>query len=134
MDSGMKNSKQIKREAKRLFRLCLVNGLLDEQRVRLAVQGVLQSKRRGIFAVLAHFLRLVRFDRSRHTAVVESVTSLPVELQSSVLARLDRLYGPRIHTSFSLNPTLIGGMRIRVGSDLYDGSIKAGLATLESRF
>ena len=32
------------------------------------------------------------------------------------------------------NPALIGGVRIRVGSEIFDGSIKAGLARLEARF
>jgi F-type H+-transporting ATPase subunit delta len=130
----MKGSKQIRREAKQLFRLCLVNGFLDELRVRQVVQGVLQSNRRGSYAILSLFLRLVRLDRSLHTAAVESATSLPDDMQASVLVDLDRLYGPGIRTSFSLNPDLIGGMRVRVASDVYDGSVKAGLAALQKRF
>jgi F-type H+-transporting ATPase subunit delta len=59
---------------------------------------------------------------------------LPADLQASVLAGLHRVYGPDISSSFLQNPALIGGMRIRVGSDVYDGSVKAGLATLEERF
>src|SRR4051794_14147070 len=113
--NGMKTSKQVRREAKQLFRLCLVNGSLDEVRARQVVQGVLQSKRRGGHAVLSHFLRLVKLDRSRHTATVESATSLPADLQASVLDDLERMYGSGIRPSFSLNPALIGGMRIRVG-------------------
>jgi hypothetical protein len=34
----MKSSKQTRREAKDLFRACLVQGRLDENRARLAVQ------------------------------------------------------------------------------------------------
>lgn len=130
----MKTSRQIKREARRLFRLCLVNGFLDEVRARQAVRAVLASKRRGGHALLANFLRWVKFDRSRHTAEVESATGLPADLQASVVNRLHRLYGPEISASFSQNPALIGGVRIRVAGDLYDGSIRAGLAALEKRF
>ena len=36
--------------------------------------------------------------------------------------------------SFVENPSLIGGMRVRVGSDVYDGSVKAGLVALEKSF
>jgi F-type H+-transporting ATPase subunit delta len=35
-------------------------------------------------------------------------------------------------TSFEHKPELIGGMRIKVGSDVYDGSVKARLAALEA--
>ena len=130
----MKTSKQIKREARRLFRLCLVNGFLDEGRVRQVAQAVLRSKRRGGYALLSNFLRWVKLDRSRHSAQVESATPLPAALRSSIASGLDRVYGPGIDTSFSQNPALIGGTRIRVASDLYDGSIRGGLAALEQRF
>jgi F-type H+-transporting ATPase subunit delta len=130
----MKTTKKIRREAKQLFRLCLVNGSLDEGRVRQVVQRVLESKRRGSLALAAHLERLVRLDRSRRTAQVESAAPLPPDLQASVQAGLEQIYGPRIITSFAQSPALIGGMRIKVGSDVYDGSIKAALAALENSF
>jgi len=37
-------------------------------------------------------------------------------------------------TTFVVDPTLIAGMRLKVGSDVYDGSVKGGLAALEARF
>jgi F-type H+-transporting ATPase subunit delta len=46
---------------------------------------------------------------------------------------LEESYGAGITTSFSHDPALIGGMRIRVGSDVYDGSIQNRLASLEKR-
>ncbi len=130
----MKNPKQLRREAKQLFRVCMVNGLLDEGRVRQAVQKVLEAKRRGGLTLLSHFQRLVKLELSRHTAEVESATSLPAVLQASILSNLERLYGPGMSTSFVLNPGLIGGMRIQAGSDVYDGSVRAGLASLERSF
>jgi F-type H+-transporting ATPase subunit delta len=33
-----------------------------------------------------------------------------------------------------LNPALIGGMRIQVSSDVYDGSVRAGLESLQKSF
>ena len=58
----MKINKQAKREAKQLFRFCLVNGLLDENRVRNVVQHVVAAGRRDCPAILSHFRRLVRLD------------------------------------------------------------------------
>src|SRR5262245_720683 len=130
----MKTRKQLRREAKQLFRLCLVNGWLDEERVRQVMQRVLDSKRRGCLALADYLERLVRLDRSRHSARVESAVPLPPDLQASVQSGLERIYGSRTITSFTHNPELIGGMRIQVGSDVYDGSVKTALAALENSF
>lgn len=131
---GMKTIRQSRREAKRLFRLCLVNGLLDEGRVRQVVQRVIESGRRGSPALLSHFLHLVKLDRERHMAEVQSATPLPADLRANIEAGLARTYGPGMTASFAHNAELIGGMRIKVGSDVYDGSIRARLAELEKDF
>jgi F-type H+-transporting ATPase subunit delta len=128
----MKNSKQLRREAKQLFRSCLVGGLLDEARVRKAVQMVLAANRRGGFVLLTYFRRLVKLERLRHQAEVESAAPLSAALQANIQANLERRYGPGITTSFVLNSALIGGVRIQVASDVYDGSVQYGLASLES--
>jgi F-type H+-transporting ATPase subunit delta len=130
----MKTSKQMKREARHLFRLCFVNGSLDGGRVQQVLQRILESKRRGFLTLAGQFQRLVRLDQLQHSAEVQSATTLPPDLRANVEASLVRVYGPRLVTSFAESPALIGGMRIRVGSDVYDGSVKAGLTALEKSF
>jgi F-type H+-transporting ATPase subunit delta len=130
----MRTTKQTRREATRLFRLCLVNGLLDEGRVRQGVERVIEGKRRGYLALLSFFHRLVKLERARHTAEVESAVPLPADLQANVQAGLQRVYGPELSILFSQRPELIGGMRIQVGSDVYDSSVRARLAALERSF
>lgn len=130
----MKSIKQIKREARRMFRMCLVNGFLDESRVRHVLKLILQSKRRGYLRLATEFLYLVKLEQLRHIAHIESAIPLPADLQATLRESLVRAYGPEIKTSFAENSALIGGMRIKVGSDVYDGSIKAGLAALERSF
>ena len=76
---------------------------------------------------------MVRLDRDGHRAAVESATSLADDVREDVRAGLARVYGPGLETSFDQNPALIGGMRIRVGSDVYDSSVRAKLAALASR-
>jgi F-type H+-transporting ATPase subunit delta len=129
----MLSAREAKREAKQLFRLCFVNSLLDENRAREVVQHVIGSGRRSSRPILAYFLHLLRLDRVQHTATIESATPLSSELQATTNASLTRLYGPGLTTSFSDRPSLIGGMRIQVGSDVYDGSVLGGLAALEAR-
>jgi F-type H+-transporting ATPase subunit delta len=130
----MKNVKQIRRLARQLYRLCLVNGLLDEGRVRQVVQRVIEGDRRDGPALLTRLLYLVKLDRERHSARVESAAPLPADLQASVKSDLLRSYGPGISASFQQNPALIGGMRIKVGSDVYDGSVRGALDALEKNF
>lgn len=130
----MKISKQARREGKELFRSCLVNGVLDESRVRLAVRKTLELKPRGYLASLSHFQRLVKLELDRRTARVDSAFVLPEDLKANVQAALTRLYGPGLNVTYGANPALIGGMRIKVGSDVYDGSIQARLAALQQGF
>jgi len=130
----MTTPRQARREAKQLFRFCLVDGRVDEDRARLVVEKVLRSKRRGYLALLGHFLRLLKFDSARRTAEVESALPLPPDLRIRIQARLEHAYGTDITTLFAQDPTLIGGMRIRVGSDVYDGSVRSGLAALARSF
>lgn len=130
----MKISKQARREAKELFRCCVADGLLDENRVRQAVQRVLETRPRGYLAILSHFHRLVKLDIQRRTALVESAVPLSPDLQASVKTGLSRLYGPGLNISFARQPALIGGLRVQVGSDVYDGSVQGRLAALRESF
>jgi len=130
----MKTTKRARRDARRLYRACIVDGLLDEGRVRQVVARVGGAGRHGILAVLSHFQRLVTLDRARHRAVVASAAPLDPGIRDGVEAGVARAYGPGLSTSFAEDPALIGGMRIQVGSDVYDGSVRAALLALEERF
>ena len=128
----MKISKQARRDAKQLYRFCRVNGDLDEGRARQAVQQVIAAKPRGYFAILSHFQRLVKLDLDRRTARVESAIPLAEPQQASIRANLARRYGDGLIFAFSQNPSLLGGLRVQVGSDVFDGSVQARLADLEA--
>jgi F-type H+-transporting ATPase subunit delta len=130
----MNVKKQARREATRLFRFCLAEGRLDENRVRQVAQRVIASGDRDARGILAHFLRLVKIDQFAHTAVVESAVPLPAKLQSTITSGLQRRYGAALTTEFSQRPELIGGVRVQVGCDVFDGSVRAKLAELARRF
>ena len=130
----MKISKPAQRDARQLFRSCQVNGLLDENRVRQAVTLVLAQKPRRCLEILSRLHRLVKLDLERRTARVESVASLPADLQTDVANRIKKIYGEGVSLTFDRNPALIGGLRVKVGSDVYDGSIRTRLEKLEQSF
>lgn len=130
----MKISKQARRDAKHLFRSCCVNGLLEPSRVTQAVQSVVARKPRGHVGILSHFHRLVKLDLDRRSAKVESAVPLAAAQQAEVQANLASRYGAGLDVAFSQNPALLGGMRIKVGSDVYDGSVQARLSALSNSF
>jgi F-type H+-transporting ATPase subunit delta len=130
----MKISKQAQRDARQLFRSCCLNGLLDENRVRQVIKLLSEQKPRGYVEILSRLHRLVKLDLEQHAAKIESATPLPADLQSDVTNEIKRKYGTGVSIAFAQNPALIGGLRIQVGSDLYDGSVKTRLEKLEESF
>jgi F-type H+-transporting ATPase subunit delta len=128
----VKISKQARRDAKELFHACRVNGLLDDAKVRQVVQQVIAAKPRGYLAILNHFQRLVKLDLDRRTARVESALPLAEPQQASIRTNLTRRYGNGLVFAFQQDPALIGGLRVQVGSDVFDGSVQARLGELES--
>jgi len=130
----MKISKQARRDARQLLRACMANAVLDDNRVRQAVQSVIRDKPRGYLAVLTQFQRLVRLETARRTARVESATPLTASFQSQLQAELSRKYGAGLSFVFVENPALLGGLRIQVGGDVYNGSVQGRLAALQERF
>jgi F-type H+-transporting ATPase subunit delta len=130
----MKISKLARRDAKQLFRSCLSNGMLDDAKTRQAVLQVIARKPRGYVAILSHFQRLVKLDIERRTGRVESAAPLSPAQQAAVQANLVCRYGLGLNIAYAQNPALLGGLRIKVGSDVFDGSVQARLAALQESF
>jgi F-type H+-transporting ATPase subunit delta len=126
--------KQARRDAKQLFRSCQANGSLDEARVRQVVHVLIAAGYRESPAILSHFLRLVRIELTQRTATIESAKTMTDDTRGAIQASLTQRYGPGLRIAFADRPSLIGGMRIHVGSDVYDGSVLGRLAALEKSF
>ncbi len=130
----MKGSKQSRRDAKQLFQSCQVDGALDEARVRQAVALLIEKKPRGYFGTLQELQRLVKLDVNNRSARVESAVALSEAQQQEVRASLGRLKGADVEVEFAENADLIGGMRVKLGDDVYDGSMKTRLSRLAESF
>ncbi len=128
----MKISKDAKRIARRLFRSCFKDEMFDETMAREVVDRVASEKPRHTLAILTVFARLARLETARSTAYVESAVELGVDSRGDVERRLQSLYRRRLAVVYRVNPGLIGGARIAVGSDVWDGSIKNRLETLRT--
>ena len=129
----MKANRKTARAARALYRACLVNGSLEHERARTITRRLAASGGRRALATLTAFHRLVQLDHDRHTARVESAAPLAEPMRAGIGADLVRLYGPQLQIEFTENPALLGGVRITVASDVYDGSLQGRLAALEAR-
>ena len=66
-------------------------------------------------------------------ANVSSSANLSETEQRAVAAQLEGLTGKRLRMRFSVDPSLIGGAVARIGSTVYDGSVRGQLAAIQAR-
>lgn len=126
----MKASKDALRQARQLFAASFDNGRLDLGRVKKIIKTIGEKKPRGYMGILSSFHRLVRLEVEKRHATIESAVALSESEKSSLLADLKQKYGGDVTAEFNVNESLIGGMRVKVGNDVWDGSVKARLAAL----
>lgn len=130
----MKISKTAAAAARRLFGLCQSDGRLDEAKMRTVISGLISQKPRDWQAILGALQRLVRLDLAKREVVIESAAALDEVTRQRVVAGLTKQYGPDLEVSYQTTPDLIGGLRIRVGNDVFDGSVKGRLDRLVAAF
>ncbi len=130
----MKVSKTAATTARRLFGLCLAGGRLDEAKLRDVVARLVQSKPREYRAILAAIQRLTRLEVERRKVTVESAVELDGPTRQRVAAGLAAQYGPDLLIEYRITTELIGGLRMRVGNDVLDGSVRGRLDRLSAAF
>ncbi len=129
----MKITKEARTLARQLLRLSLVDGQLDRARVSAIVQSVLSEKPRHYLGALEAYQRLLRLEIEKRHAVIESAAQLNESTAEAVVNSLRQKYGNDLTTEFKVNPELIGGMRVKIGSDVWDGSVRSRLARLQEQ-
>jgi F-type H+-transporting ATPase subunit delta len=130
----MKISKVATTTARRLFGLCQTGGRLDDAKLRTVMTRLVESKPRDYHGILAALQRLTRLELERRKVTVESAVALDETTRSRVVAGLVKQYGPDLVMNYQVNAELLGGLRIRVGSDVFDGSVQGRLQRLASAF
>lgn len=131
---SMKSRKEALRIAKKIFAASLKDGHLDESSVRKVVAKLSEARPRGYLEVADAYWRLVRLEVERNRAIIQSAVALDEPTTAGLIADLKKKYGPQITTEFSVDSDLLGGVKIRVGSDVWDGSVKNRLERLSEQF
>jgi F-type H+-transporting ATPase subunit delta len=130
----MKVSKVAQSTARRIFRLCSQDGQINEAQLLVAIEKLVSDKPRDYRAMLHALRRLVRAEVAKKQVTVESATVLDQATIGTLQTSLRQKYGMDLNFDFKTNPELLGGLRIRVGNDLFDGSVKARLQRLSDSF
>lgn len=126
----MKIGKDTQNAARRLFRLCLDGNTVAEDRVRLIARKIAERKPRNYEALLAAFSRMVEYAVKSRTATIQSAVPLTEEERSRIQTKLAARYGDGLYYNWEVAPGLLGGVRIQVGDDVKDGSVRSKIDRL----
>ena len=127
----MTGSKEVKRIARDLVRASFTDGQLDQGRINALLESLIARTPRNFYRILDTYKRLLRLELEKRHAVIESAAPLDQQTTSRVSLALGKKYGHDLTTEFVVKPELLGGMRIRVGSDVWDGSVRNRLERLQ---
>jgi F-type H+-transporting ATPase subunit delta len=106
------------------------DGSVDDQKIRELVTLYVEQKPRNYIAILTYLTRLLELAQEENTVRVESATPL-ADKGASIFAELERRHGPATRTEYQVNPTLLGGLKIRRGNNIWDGSLSGRLDRLQ---
>ncbi len=127
----MKLNKEIRQISRKMLQASFTDGQLDPGRVSSLVDSLIAHKPRNYIDVLKNYKRLLRLELEKRQARIETASEVDSAIRSEIVANLKNKYGNDLATEFHVDPALLGGMRIRVGSDVWDGSVRNRLQRLQ---
>ena len=125
----MKINRAARAEAKTLFRICHAEKGLDEGRLRKVIQAISKQRPRGYLQILGRLAQLTKLAVDRNTHELVSATKLE-DGGKSIFAVLEKHFGKPLEQRAEVRPEVLGGLRIRVGSDVWDATVRGRLEAL----
>jgi len=129
----MKISREARRTSRELAKLSMVDGYVDAARVEMISSEVVEDKPRSYLLILKEFTRLIRLELEKRHAVVESAAALDATGRAEIENNLKQKFGSDITAEFHIVPTLLGGLRVKLGSDVWDGSVRERLSSFSKQ-
>jgi len=127
----MQIPKEARRKARELFDASLDgSGRPDAARTLSIADLLVKSAPRHTLQILREFTRLVRLESAKHHAVIESAAAIDESAREAIVKSLRARDGGEVTVETKVDPSLIGGARIRLGSEVWDTSVRSRLATL----
>ena len=122
--------KQVQLLARQFFKLSIVDGTLSADRVAGVLEYIEKHRPANTLAVLKAYQRLVAAEFARGQAVVEHAGAVGDATLAAIAATMTRKYSRAVSATSKPNPSLLAGLRVRVGDDTYESSVAGQLATL----
>jgi len=129
----MKINKETRQLSRQLLRGSFKDGRLDRGQISSLLKSLAEKKPRRYIQVLEAYKRLLRLEIEKRTATIETATELAPDAGQKIVDNLKRRYGTDLTAHFVVIPELLGGMRIRVGSDVWDSSVRNRLQRLQQQ-
>lgn len=127
----MKINKDTQRTARRLFHLCFVEGVPNEARLRTLIESICAKKPRNYVALLTALKRYISVEENKHKSEVTSAEPLSAAETAEIEQRIIAGHGKNLAIEWKVDPSLIAGLRIQIGDQVTDGSLKAKLERLQ---
>lgn len=106
----------------------LLAGRVSDTTLRLVRVALGGFGGRNVGAAMTRLVELAAQRQDRHVAYVTVAAPLGAEEEQRLGAALSARYGREVSLKTTVDPRVLGGVRVRVGSDLYDGTIARRLA------
>ena len=126
----MKRDQKITKLAKKLLELSKDSGVVTESKVAEVLAGFQQVQHRRHLTVLKTFLNYLRREVALQTAVVSTPVGLSGDALSAIEVQFSKLYNRPVNVVTQPDTSLIAGVRVRVGDDVYDASVAGRLQRL----
>jgi F-type H+-transporting ATPase subunit delta len=127
----MKINREIRQLSREMLRASFTDGQLDPGRISSLVDSLIARKPRHYIDILKNYRRLLRLELEKRRARIETANEMDSATSSELVSNLKKKYGTDLTTEVVVNPELLGGMRIRVGSDVWDGTVRNRLERLQ---
>jgi F-type H+-transporting ATPase subunit delta len=126
----MAADKQTKLLAKQLFKLSIVNGVVSPEQVAGVLGWIEKTSPSRPVALLKAYHHRIALELAKSRAEVEHAGPVSDATLKQIEAAMTKKYGRPVTAAAKPNPKLLAGLRVRVGSDIYESSVAGQLATL----
>jgi F-type H+-transporting ATPase subunit delta len=126
-------SRYLPAERKRDVVRALVDGKVSPSALTLMIQAVAHPRGRSVEGCLGAYASLAAAQRQRLLAEVRVAVPLTDDERGRLAAALAAGYGHDVHLNVVVDPQVIGGVSVRIGDELINGSVAGRLAELRRR-